>query len=92
MEQTPLPKPVQRAVRFAATVHGLPREAVTLLSYEPVDWPDAALGAPQPDRLYAQVVTPGYRVTVSVAGKPVIYHTDRAGRVVRAPETPSPPR
>ncbi len=32
---------------------------------EPVDFPDASLGAPQPDMMYAQVITPGYVIELS---------------------------
>ncbi len=52
---------------------------------EPRDWPDSSLGCPQPDMLYAQVITPGYLVVVEVSGEPIEYHTDDRGTVVRCP-------
>ena len=36
---------------------GVPPDAVQVVSIEPRDWPDSSLGCPQPDMLYAQVVT-----------------------------------
>jgi hypothetical protein len=51
-------------------------DAVELISSEPVQWPDTSLGCPQPGRLYAQVVTPGYRIVLSVDGQEYRYHTD----------------
>jgi hypothetical protein len=41
---------------------------------EPVDFPDASLGAPQPDMMYAQVITPGYVVELSYQGVPYVFH------------------
>ena len=52
---------------------------------EPRNWPDSSLGCPQPDKLYAQVVTPGYLVVVDVSGERIEYHTDERGTVVRCP-------
>ena len=45
-------------------------------SVEAVQWPDASLGCPQPDMVYAAVITPGYRVTVEHAGETYTVHTD----------------
>ena len=64
---------------------GLPPESVQVITIEPRDWPDSSLGCPQPDMLYAQVVTPGYLVLVDVSGQQLEYHTDERGTVVRCP-------
>ena len=37
-----------------------PEELMTII-FDPVQWPDTSLGCPDPDRMYAQVVTPGFR-------------------------------
>ena len=55
-----------------------------LLSYAPVDWPDASLGCPEPGHSYGQVITPGFLVRVRVRGETWEYHTD-GKRVVRCP-------
>ncbi|CAG0991480.1 hypothetical protein ANAEL_02320 [Anaerolineales bacterium] len=47
-----------------------------------VDWPDTSLGCPQPDMVYAQVITPGYWVLLEVEGKQYPYHTDRDGQII----------
>jgi hypothetical protein len=64
---------------------GVPSETVKVISMEPRNWPDSSLGCPQPDMLYAQVVTPGYLVVVDVSGERIEYHTDERGTVVRCP-------
>jgi hypothetical protein len=43
---------------------------------EPVDFPDASLGAPQPDMMYAQVITPGYVIELSHQGQSFVFHGD----------------
>ncbi|MCS7039086.1 MAG: hypothetical protein NZP34_05745, partial [Caldilineales bacterium] len=72
--------PAQAAVRIAAADLGLSPEAITVESVEELDWPDASLGCPQPGMLYAQVITPGYRVIVSAGGRTYAVHLDTAGR------------
>jgi hypothetical protein len=49
---------------------------------EPRQWPDSSLGCPSQGVQYLQVVTPGYLVVVSAAGKQLEYHADARGRVV----------
>ena len=53
-----------------------------LADFEPVEWPDTGLGCPEPDRLYAQVVTPGFRLQFEYQGQRHEYHTDRDGSTV----------
>jgi hypothetical protein len=64
---------------------GVAPETVQVVGMEPRNWPDTSLGCPQPDMLYAQVVTPGYLVLVDVSGERIEYHTDERGTVVRCP-------
>ena len=63
----------------------VPVDAVQVLSVESRNWPDSSIGCPQPEMLYAQVVTPGYLVLVEVSGEPFEYHADDRGNVVRCP-------
>jgi hypothetical protein len=59
---------------------------------EPVDFPDASLGAPQPDMMYAQVITPGYVIELSHQGQSFVFHGS-GQQVVPAPaeDAGSPP-
>ena len=49
-------------------------------------WPDASLGCPRQGVMYAQIVTPGFLVVISGAGKQLEYHADSRGRVVLCEE------
>jgi hypothetical protein len=78
---------VDAALRDAASHLGVPAASLTVERVEARDWPDASLGCPRPDVLYAQVVTPGYLVVISGSGKTLEYHTDAQGtRVVLCQE------
>lgn len=78
-----LPFPVQAAVAAAAAELGIDVAAVAVLSHEKTEWPDTALGCPKEGEMYAAVITPGYRVTLSVNGVEYEYHTDAFDRAIR---------
>lgn len=60
-------------------------EEIKLTGLEAVEWPSAALGCPQPGMVYAQVITPGYRVLLQARGQTYKYHTDAGRRAVLCP-------
>lgn len=78
-----LPFPVQAAVAAAAAEFDVSADEVTVVSYEPVDWPDTSLGCPREGEFYAAVITPGYRVILAVIGQQHEYHTDDIDRAIR---------
>jgi len=55
--------------------------AVQVDKAEPVDWPDASLGCPEKGMLYAQMITPGYKISLKVDGRTYPVHVG-AGRAV----------
>jgi len=80
-----LPAKAEQAIRLAredlARRLGLATGAIRLISVEAVEWPDASLDCPQSGMIYAQVITPGFRVVLEVKRQKYEYHTD-AGRLV----------
>jgi hypothetical protein len=80
------PPEAERVVQLAredlAQRLGLAPDAMRLVSVEAVDWSDASLGCPQPGMMYAQVITPGFRVVLEANGEEYDYHTDRDHSVV----------
>ncbi|MHB1460646.1 MAG: hypothetical protein ACYC1M_05125 [Armatimonadota bacterium] len=48
---------------------------ITLKKAEAVQWPDTSLGMAQPGMMYAQVVTPGYKVVLEAKREQYLYHT-----------------
>lgn len=54
-------------------------EALTLVSKEATEWNDSSLGCPKPDMMYAQMITPGYKLTYSDGTQTYDLHTDESG-------------
>jgi len=55
---------------------------ITLVSTESVEWPNACLGVESPDIACAEVITPGYRLLLSVSGVTYEMHTNQDGSQV----------
>ena len=62
------------AADMAAQTGATPDD-ITIVAIEEVTWSDAALGCPQPDMVYAQVLTAGYQITLDYEGVIFTYHT-----------------
>ncbi len=87
--------PVTRAKEHLSRELRLDPGQVELVSAEATEWPDASLGAPAPGKVYAQVITPGYRVLLRANGDLFEVHGDRSGRSIlarddRKPVLPAP--
>ena len=72
----------QLAISNLAQRLKLDSQLVTVIEAQPVTWPDASLGCPQPGMMYTQNTTPGMRVILAAAGKQYEYHTDTSHSVV----------
>lgn len=72
------PAPQALAIADLAQRLGLPESAITVRTVESVEWPDASLGCPRPGMMYAQVITPGYRIVLEAAGQTYEYHTSQS--------------
>lgn len=75
-------KSIDLARQDLAKREGVPADQIGVVSVQPVAWPTTALGCPRPGVLYAQLVTPGYRITLKVGNQTFEYHSDRGRRVV----------
>lgn len=63
----------------------IPPNAIATNRVERVVWPDSCLGVPSgPDTICAQVLTPGFQITLSHDGDRFVYHTDTVDQVVLA--------
>ena len=91
----------RKALMFARQALGdppaIPYAGPTLIFIEPVEWPDTSLGCSKPDRMYAQVITPGFKLVFEYQGRQYEYHTVQDGSTVveceirSASTTPSDP-
>ena len=65
----------------------LPYIGPVMLDFDSVEWGDTSLGCPMPGMVYAQVITPGFRLVFDYQGQQNEYHTDRDGSSVVACDT-----
>lgn len=88
--QTVQPASPEQAALFALqTQFDLDADQISVLSVIEGEWPDACLGVPAADEQCAQVVTPGYVVTLEAQGALYTYNMDQTlttVRLVAAPE------
>lgn len=75
-------KMVELATQDAAARLEVDVSQVRLLAVEEKQWPDTGLGCPSIGTVQAQVVTPGFLITLEADGKFLTYHTDMAKRLL----------
>jgi len=83
--QTSSPAPVdqtpaqQAAIQALARSLGLSLDQIAVVSSEAVQWPDSCLGVSRPYLMCAQIVTPGYLISLQANGQQYEYHTNQDG-------------
>jgi hypothetical protein len=70
---------VEKLRAEVASKQGVAIADVKVLSAQAVNWPNGALGCPQPGRMYTQAIVPGYRVELEAGGKRFSYHASAKG-------------
>lgn len=68
----------EEAVRLAkehlSAELGISTDEIAVVLVEEVNWPDTSLGLPEPGKFYAQVVVPGFKITLRALGQDYLYH------------------
>jgi hypothetical protein len=82
----PVEKFVALAAQELASSQNIEVDQVALITATPIIWPDAALGCPEPGKVYAQGRVPGYQITLAANGTEYVYHTDQTGQVILCPD------
>lgn len=59
----------------AATQLDVDPSALDVTAIQAVDWPDSSLGCPEDGGVYAQVISPGYQITIGDGTASIEYHT-----------------
>jgi hypothetical protein len=83
--------PAVVAARKAASLHLTDlspgnEQRLVLVLQEAIQWPSAALGCSKEGMVYAQVVVPGYRITLAHEGRTITVHTNEEGRRAIVPQ------
>ena len=74
------------AIKDLSEQTGSSPNEIILVSIEAVEWSDTSLGCPQEGFMYAQVITPGYKIVLEAQGQQYQYHTDQTTNVVLCQE------
>tara|TARA_B100000941_G_scaffold206745_1_gene150951 strand:- start:2924 stop:3781 length:858 start_codon:yes stop_codon:yes gene_type:complete len=81
-EPTPTPEVPGFSGLFMAEISnkiGVKPSNVRLISYEDTIFNDSSLGCPEPGKLYAQVITPGWKIVFNANGNIYEYHSNIDG-------------
>lgn len=65
-------------------------DQVKISAVEAVDWSNACLGVQKPGEMCAEVITPGFRITLETGDKSYEFHTNQDGSQIRMVDAPSP--
>jgi hypothetical protein len=77
------------AVALLASELGVDENEIEVVALEGAEFTDSCLGLGQADESCLQVVTPGWLITLGVAGQEYEVHTDGTGQVVRIADDPA---
>ncbi len=78
----PLPAVVMSAIADLSKKAGVSESEVKVISVESAEWMNSCLGISKPGQVCAQVITPGYKVTLDAGGIKYVYHTDLGNHFV----------
>jgi len=67
-------KAISLSKRHLAAKLKISTDQITAVSVEKVNWSDTSLGLPKPDMVYAQVIVPGFKITLRALGQDYLYH------------------
>lgn len=79
----PVPQGVGAVRKAVARRLGVGEGSVIILEAQERTWPDSCLGFLSKEVLCAQVITPGYRVTLQAKGETFIYRTNADGSTMQ---------
>ncbi len=81
-EEVPPDTVIQAALDAASTLLDASADNLIVVMTAQRDWSDSSLGCPEPGRAYAQIITPGFIVTVDTDDlvTEIQVHTDRGTR------------
>ncbi len=77
----------QAILEFVGEQQNLPPDQLQITATEAADWPDACLGIAAPDELCAQVLTPGWAVSVTDGQQTWNYRTNLEATQIKLANT-----
>lgn len=80
--QTDLTPAEQAAISRLSSTFNLPREEISIVSTEAVEWPDGCLGVQRPGMMCTQAIVPGYRIILQAGDEQYEFRTNESGSQV----------
>jgi hypothetical protein len=65
---------IKMAIDNLSNMEHLDKTKIIVKSAEVIDWGDTSLGCSKEGMMYAQIITPGYKIMLSAEGKDYDYH------------------
>lgn len=82
-----LPSEVETRVKEALSARtGVAVEEIEVVEAQQSEWPDACLGLAEEGEACAEVITPGWEITLRAAGEEYVFRTDETADVIRMEE------
>lgn len=81
--QVDIPVPVGLAKKDLGKTLGVDESQIILEKMEKVEWRDSSLGCPKEGKVYAGVITAGYKAVFSYQQNQYEYHTDNSGSFIQ---------
>ena len=79
----------QKAIQAIESKFQISANTIKDVRVKTVDWPDSSLGCPQENQLYAQVITQGYLISLTLkpASKVLFFHSNQDfSQILQCPE------
>lgn len=71
--------PLELAILYLSAAENLPAEEISVVTFDPVEWPDSCLGVTNEGDVCAPIVTPGYKILLKANETTFEFHTDFYG-------------
>lgn len=82
-----LPSDVETRAKEALSARtGVAVEEIEVVEAEQREWPDACLGLAEEGEACAEVITPGWEITLRAGGEEYVFRTDEMADVIRMEE------
>ena len=74
---------INETIEFVSIIDKIHPAKIKVVNIKESTWSDRCLGLPQPGEMCAEVIVPGYIITLDADGQKMIFHTDSDGSSIR---------
>ena len=74
---------VEETIEFVSILDKIHPDKIKVISSEVAEWPNSCLGLPVETEMCAEMLVPGYKVTLDADGEMMIFRTNKDGSSIR---------